>query len=177
MSAQVTQFPPHNRRNPPQNRATPPEIRRARLADVRGLHALLERYSERGQLLPRSEADIYRHLREFFLLESGGRVIACAALQIFTRELGEVRSLAVDPSHTGRGLGRQLLGAVEREAAALGLTRLMALTYAEDFFREQGYHRVEMSELPEKVWGVCVNCPKFHHCDEIAVLKNLPPAQ
>ena len=49
----------------------------------------------------------------------------------------------------------------------------MALTYVVQFFEKLGFNVVEMSELPEKVWGACINCHKFQNCDEIAVLKFL----
>ena len=148
-------------------------IRRARLADVAGIHALLKHFSDREVLLPRSESDLYNNMREFLVVENRERVIACGALQIFTGELGEVRSLAVAPEHGGLGLGRQLVGRIEAEALEMGLSRLMALTYETGFFHNLGFKTVEMNELPEKVWGVCINCPKFRNCDEIAVLKNL----
>ena len=49
----------------------------------------------------------------------------------------------------------------------------MALTYVPDFFARLGYGIVPMNTLPEKVFGVCVTCPKFRACDEIAVVKHL----
>ncbi|MGR3913895.1 MAG: N-acetyltransferase [Gammaproteobacteria bacterium] len=144
------------------------------MSDIAGLRDLLAHFVSRGLLLPRSEADLIRHLREFSVCELHGGIIACAALQIFTRDLGEVRSLAVAPHYARRGLGRRLVMRLEREAAGLGLARLIALTYEVDFFHRLGFRTVAMRTLPEKLWGVCINCPKFHNCDEIAVLKNLP---
>jgi len=152
-----------------------PAIRRAQPADVAGIHALLKQFSDREVLLPRSKDDLSANLREFLVVEEGGSIIACGALQIFTGELGEVRSLAVAPQHGKRGLGRQLVRRIEREALDIGLGRLMALTYAVGFFHRLGFCTVEMRELPEKVWGVCINCPKFRRCDETAVLKHLSP--
>jgi len=32
---------------------------------------------------------------------------------------------------------------------------------------------VERGELPLKAWKDCLRCPKFHSCDEIAVLRVL----
>ena len=149
-------------------------IRRARLADVASIHALLKHFSDREMLLPRSPDDLYNHMREFLVIEHHGEVIACGALQIFTQQLGEVRSLAVANDYAGFGLGRQLVRRIEQEALEIGLSRLMALTYATDFFHKLGFETVQMTELPEKVWGVCINCPKFRNCDETAVLKNIP---
>ena len=149
------------------------EIRRAQLGDVAGIHSLLKNFSDAGVLLPRNESDLYNNMREFLVVESGGEIVACGALQIFTRQLGEVRSLAVSADYGGLGLGRKLVQRIENEAREMGLGRLMALTYVTGFFHKLGFRTVQMNELPEKVWGVCINCPKFRNCDEIAVLKNI----
>ena len=149
------------------------EIRCANLGDITGIHSLLKHFSDRGVLLPRSESDLFNNMREFLVVEDHGQVIACSALQIFTRQLGEVRSLAVSPRHGGYGLGRQLVHQIETQARELGLSRLMALTYVTGFFHKLGFRTVEMQALPEKVWGACINCYKFQNCDEIAVLKDL----
>ena len=154
------------------------QLRPARLDDVGGIYELLAHFSRLGELLPRTHDDVCAHFREFVVVEEnddqhGNQIIACAALQIFTEELGEVRSLAVAPRLARLGLGRRLVAHIEAESRALGLRRLMALTYVAPFFHKLGFATVEMRELPEKVWGVCINCPKFLKCDEIAVLKLL----
>jgi amino-acid N-acetyltransferase len=146
-------------------------IRAARLEDVPGIYSLLKHYSDRGVLLPRPQSDIYTSLRDFYVVDDGGKIIACAALLIYTRELGEVRSLAVDPAYKKSGLGNRIVNRIESDAGGLGLVKLMALTYVVEFFEKLNYRVVEMSELPEKVWGACINCHKFQNCDEIAVLK------
>ena len=150
-----------------------PLLRPAGLEDVPAIYALLKRYSDDGVLLPRPESDIFNSLRDFYVAECDGRIVACAALMIYTSELGEVRSLAVDPSFMERGLGNRLVQRLEADARALGLSKLMALTYVVGFFEKLGFRVVEMSLLPEKVWGACINCHKFRNCDEIAVLKYL----
>lgn len=146
-------------------------IRPAQLADVEGIHAHLKNFSKHGLLLPRSRSDLYNSLREFLVIAVEGEIIACSALQIFTDQLGEIRSLAVAKQYSKLGLGKQLVVRIEHEARTIGLRRLMALTYETGFFHKLGFKIVDMKELPEKVWGVCINCPKFRHCDETAVLK------
>jgi len=150
-----------------------PPLRPATLDDVPGIYRLLAVYSELGVLLPRPESDIFNSLRDFYVIEANGKIVACAALLIYTNELGEIRSLAVDPEHHKKGLGHQLVNQIETDAKALGLTKLMALTYVVAFFERLQFNVVDMSELPEKVWGACINCHKFQNCDEIAVLKFL----
>ena len=161
------------RPDPAQAEHDTPIIRPAAIGDVPTIHHLLEIYAAKGNLLPRTFSELYRHLRDFFVIEIGGRVVACAALEIFTEDLGEVRSLVVDETHERRGLGRLLVERITDEARTIGLKRLMALTYVPTFFHKLGFQTVSMDTLPEKVWGVCVKCYKYNNCDETAVLKEL----
>jgi len=162
-----------SRPDPSQTLGDTPIIRPAAIGDVPTIHHLLEIYAAKGNLLPRTFSELYRHLRDFFVIEAGGKVVACAALEIFTEDLGEVRSLVVDETHERRGLGRQLVERMTDEARTIGLGRLMALTYVPTFFHKLGFQTVSMDTLPEKVWGVCVKCYKYNNCDETAVLKEL----
>ena len=150
-----------------------PIVRPAAIDDVPYIHHLLEIYAAQGNLLPRSMNELYRHLRDFFVVEVDGQLAGCGALEIFTESLGEVRSLVVDDAHKGQGLGRLLVLRIIDEARAIGLKRLMALTYVPTFFHKLGFATVPKDTLPEKVWSVCVKCYKFNHCDEIAVVKEL----
>jgi amino-acid N-acetyltransferase len=150
-----------------------PRVRPAAIGDVPTIHHLLEIYAAKGNLLPRTFSELYRHLRDFFVIEADGKVVACGALEIFTEDLGEVRSLVVDETYERRGLGRLMVERIIEEARTLGLRRLMALTYVPTFFHKLGYKTVAMDTLPEKVWGVCVKCYKYNNCDEVAVLKEL----
>jgi len=161
------------RPDPAQSKQDTPIIRPAAIGDVPTIHHLLEIYAAKGNLLPRTFSELYRHLRDFFVIETGGKVVACAALEIFTEDLGEVRSLVVDETHERRGLGRLLVERITAEARTIGLKRLMALTYVPSFFHKLGFQTVSMDTLPEKVWGVCVKCYKYNNCDETAVLKEL----
>ena len=150
-----------------------PLIRPAAIGDAPYIHHLLDIYAAQGNLLPRTLSEIYRHLRDFFVIEAQGQVAACGALEIFTEDLGEVRSLVVDDAWKGRGLGKLLVQRVIAEARAIGLKRLMALTYVPQFFHKLGFQTVPKDTLPEKVWSVCVKCYKFNSCDETAVLLEL----
>ena len=148
-------------------------VRPAAIGDVPYIHHLLEVYAAQGNLLPRTMSELYRHLRDFFVVEVDGKVAACGALEIFTENLGEVRSLVVDDEFKGRGFGRLLVERIVEEARVIGLSRLMALTYVAPFFHKLGFKTVAKDTLPEKVWGICVKCYKYNHCDETAVLREL----
>ena len=150
-----------------------PRIRAATIADVPTIHHLLETYAAKGNLLPRTINELYRHLRDFFVIELNGKIAAIGALEIFTEDLGEVRSLVVAEEFERRGLGRLMVERIIAEARQIGLRRLMALTYVPAFFHKLGFKTVGIDTLPEKVWGVCVKCYKFNNCDETAVVLEL----
>jgi amino-acid N-acetyltransferase len=149
------------------------KVRWATFADAAGIHDLVQRYAKLGRLLPRSTEEIVERLSSFLVSEQNSALAGCASLEVFTPELGEVRSLAVGPDFARLGHGRVLVEQLEVEARRLGLQRLMALTYVPDFFDKLGFKTTAMDTLPEKVFWVCVTCPKFNHCDEIAMVKSL----
>ena len=147
--------------------------RSATESDVPFIHGLLNGYAEDGKLLSRPETEIAKRLDAFIVATENDQVIGCASLETFTTELGEVRSLAVTPEFQGKGHGRNLVNIIEQMGQERGLARIIALTYVPGFFRKLGYQIVPMESLPEKVFGVCVTCPKFNNCDEIAMQKRL----
>jgi argininosuccinate lyase len=155
-------------------------LRRARVADVPGIAGVMAPYVVEGALLPRPVSELYQCVREFHVVErvgngEAGSVVACAALRLLWRDLGEVRSLAVRPDAHGRGLGQALVAAVVADARALGLPRIIALTREVPFFERCGFFAQPREALPRKVWTDCVRCPKRHACDEVAMTLDLVP--
>jgi amino-acid N-acetyltransferase len=148
-------------------------LRAARLADVPAIHALLREQAAAGNLLPRTQENLVRHVRDFVVAERDGVLAAVGALEIMGPDLGEVRSLAVAPAFHRQGIGERVTRALLEQARAVGLRRVMALTYVPGFFARLGFEVVSKDDLPEKVWQVCVKCYKFNRCDEVAVMRRL----
>jgi amino-acid N-acetyltransferase len=147
----------------------------ARVADIKDIHALLLKAADKGRLLPRSLADLYRHTRDFYVLkEPDGRVVGCCALSVVWEDLAEIRSLYVREEARRRGSGSLLAEACMKEARAMGVGRLFTLTYETGFFARLGFRATEKDVLPQKIWADCVHCPKFpNDCDETAMLCRL----
>ena len=148
-------------------------IRHARIPDARKIHKLLLVYAQDGQLLGRSLANIYDSIRDFYVYEEDGEILGIGALSICWEDLAEVRSLAVAPGQQGKGIGRKIVEMCLGEATELGLKRVFALTYQPNFFKTLGFFDIEKSELPQKIWGDCINCVKYPDCDELALAINL----
>jgi len=146
-------------------------IRKARMSDVKGIHGLIAEYARKGDMLPRSLADIYENLRDYFVFEEdGGELVGSAAIHIMWEDLAEVRSLAVREGKMRRGVGTQLVESCISEAIMLGIERVFALTYKPEFFEKLGFHVVDKSLLPQKIWADCLKCSKFPDCDEVALV-------
>lgn len=148
-------------------------IRRARIPDARIIHQLLLTYAKEGQLLGRSLAAIYDSIRDFYVYEEDGQILGIGALAICWEDLAEVRSLAVVPGQHGKGIGRKIVEKCLHEAKDLGLQRVFALTYQPEFFKKLGFVEIDKAQLPQKVWGDCINCVKFPDCDEFALAINI----
>lgn len=149
-------------------------IRKARISDIKNIHALLTHFSEKGLLLPRSLSELYDHLRDYVVFNAeDGAVKGVAALHIVWEDLAEVRSLAVDEEYQRHGIGSDLVQHCLSEAAALGIYKVFTLTYQPGFFEKLGFKLVDKATLPHKIWADCVRCPKFPDCDESSLLIEL----
>ena len=151
-----------------------PVLRPARMCDAKKIHGLLMECSAEGLLLPRSLSNLYGQIRDFRILEtSGGEFIGCAALAVIWENLAEVRSLAIAKPWRGNGFGNILVDECCKDARRIGIDRVFALTYQVRFFERNGFGVVSKDLLPQRVWIVCANCPRFPDCDEVAVMRHL----
>ena len=149
-------------------------VRHATMADVPDIHRLITRYAEYNRMLFRSHADLYEHLRDFFVgvepVNGQDHVVACAALELVWRDLAEIKSLAVEEPFRGRRLGAALVQAALDEARGLGLARVFALTREQGFFEKLKFQPIPKETLPHKVWTDCIRCPLQANCDEVAMV-------
>jgi amino-acid N-acetyltransferase len=148
-------------------------LRKARVGDVAQIRQLINVYAQQEVMLPRAIGELYENIRDFFVIEKDDRIIACGALHVTWEEYGEILSLAVSTAETRKGHGSRILEACLKEASELGIRHLVTLTYALDFFEHHGFKVVDKSTLPHKLWSMCVKCPRFPDCDEIAMIKEL----
>ena len=159
---------------PPPRRKGPKMVRKARVSDVPEIHSLVNTYAAEQRMLPISLSHLYERLRDFFgFVDDTDQLLGCGGLSISWSDLAEVRSLAVKEDAKRRGIGRALVEACLEEARTLGLRRVFCLTYEVEFFRRMGFREIGKDQLPHKVWSVCLNCPKFPNCDEIAMVTDL----
>ena len=107
-------------------------LRTANEADAAAIRDLLERSG-----LP--TGDLRTATPEFVLAVNAGQIVGIGALEHFGGE-ALLRSVAVEPQWRSSGVGRLLIGELERRARAAGVSELILLTLtATDFFRGLGY--------------------------------------
>lgn len=150
-------------------------LRKLTVQDVPNVAELVNGYANLGQMLPRSQHKLYQFLRDFVGAWNGDQLVGCGSLALIWEQLGEIRSLAVLPEFRRRGIGKLMIDYLLQDARQLGLNRVFALTYQQEFFGSMGFRQVARETLPHKIWGDCLDCPKFPNCDETAMIIDLAP--
>jgi len=143
--------------------------------DVEHICTLMRLYAAAQIVLPRDHQDVINHLDNFWVSRVNDTFAGCVAVRDFGNRLFEIRSLAVAPELTGHRIGSTMIKAlVKHFASQTQPTRLFALTYRANFFINLGFSLVTKELFPEKIWSDCAQCPKQDHCDEDALLLELP---
>ena len=114
-------------------------ISKAGAADLVDLSDFIKPFVDSGEILPRTYDELEYLLDTFFIARLGGRLVGCAALEIYSRKLCEIRSLAVAPEAQGLGIGKGLVSACVELAAREGVYEIMAISSAEEFFKSCGF--------------------------------------
>ncbi|MBS1802825.1 MAG: GNAT family N-acetyltransferase [Acidobacteria bacterium] len=152
-------------------------VRKALLRDASNIYDLVNSLSGDGTLLKRTFAEICENVRDFTVAESdGGVFLGCGALHFYGPHLCEVRSIVVKPEAKGQGAGGRILKSLIEEAEEHGIQSVCLFTRIPDFFFKHGFRTVEeKTELPDKIFKDCQNCPRLHRCDEVAMVRGRIP--
>jgi len=146
------------------------EVRKSRIGEVHRIRELIEVYASKQLMLSRSLSYLYDNIRDYFVAVQADEIIGCCSLHICWQDLAEVKSLAVDPCHLGKGVGTALLESAISEAKTYGFKQVFTLTREPNFFLKHGFKPLEKDKLPMKIWGECLNCPRHPDCDEQALI-------
>lgn len=84
--------------------------------------------------------DDHPETAKFLVAEADdGGLIGCCALDVYSKRLAEVRSLAVSGESLRSGVGAALVEACKQRARELGIRQLLAVTSAVGFFEKSGF--------------------------------------
>ncbi|MDF0531452.1 amino-acid N-acetyltransferase [Tsukamurella sp. 8F] len=130
---------------------SPDAVRRARTSDVPAIKRLIDVYAGKI-LLEKNLVNLYEAVQEFWVAELDGDVVGCGALHVMWADLGEIRTVAVDPAVAGRGVGHAIVSRLLGEARWLELSRVFVLTFETHFFARHGFVEIDGTPVTHEVY-------------------------
>jgi len=127
-------------------------IRPATTADIKTIRHLIDEYSAGRRLLQKETVTLYESVQEFTVAEQDGKVVGCGALHVLWEDLAEVRTMAVDQSLRGKGVGHQILEDIIARASAVGVKRIFCLTFETAFFARHGFVEIEGTPVAPDIY-------------------------
>jgi len=127
-------------------------------------------------ILPKTPQQIMENLSNFFVADSQGEAIACCGYKIWINAWVEIISLYTNAPYRNLGIGAKLVKKCIDKAYEQGFSKIFTLTVNPEWFTKRGFYQVEIDELPHKIWGDCVFCPKNAagpgdvKCDEVPMV-------
>ena len=128
-------------------------LRRARTRDVRAIRSLVDRYVDARILLKKESVQLYEDIQDFWVADDGDRVVGCGALHPLWEDLAEIRTVAVDPSVRGHGVGRMIVERLIATVRELGIARVFVLTFEREFFAAFGFREIEGTPVTAEVYA------------------------
>jgi amino-acid N-acetyltransferase len=130
-------------------------VRHARTRDVSAIRALIGQNVGSGRLLEKDTVNLYEDIQEFFVAESSddGAVAGCGALHVMWEDLAEIRTVAVDASLRGHGIGHLIVDELLDRARQLGVSRVFVLTFAVPFFASHGFTEISGTPVAPEVYA------------------------
>jgi amino-acid N-acetyltransferase len=127
-------------------------IRPAQTGDVRAIRGMVDAYAPNGRLLSKATVTLYEDVQEFLVADAGDEVVGCGALHVMWEDLAEVRTVAVDESLRGKGVGHAILETIIQRARTIGVSRIFCLTFETEFFGRHGFVEIEGSPVAPEVY-------------------------
>jgi N-acetylglutamate synthase-like GNAT family acetyltransferase len=106
---------------------------------VHAIQQCIEPFVKHGKILPRSIGELNQLVDQYFVAEHDGKIVGCAVLEIYSKKLCEIRSLAVSAEAHGSGIGKKLVEACIERAKSENILEVMAISSDEKFFRSCGF--------------------------------------
>ena len=119
---------------------------------MRQIRKLVDLYSQPRILLNKATVTLFEDVPDFLVAEVDGQFVGCGAMHVIWEDLGELRTLAVDPQRTGAGIGAALVEALIARAADLGVSRVFCLTFETGFFTRNGFVEIEGTPVDHDVY-------------------------
>jgi amino-acid N-acetyltransferase len=130
-------------------------VRQARTRDVPEIRALIDQNTGSRRLLEKHTVNLYEDILEFSVCESssGGGVVGCGALHVLWEDLAELRTVAVDETRRGEGIGHLIVDDLLDRARRVGVSRVFVLTFAVSFFGRHGFREISGTPVAPEVYA------------------------
>jgi amino-acid N-acetyltransferase len=130
-------------------------VRPARTRDVRSIRRLVDAHVESGRLLDKATVTLYEDIQEFVVADRAGdeQMVGCGALHVMWEDLAEIRTIAVDETCQGEGVGQQIVETLLARARELGVHRVFVLTFAVKFFGRLGFEEINGDAASPEVYA------------------------
>ena len=100
---------------------------------------------------------LFERVQEFMVaVDSEGRVVGAGGLHVMWEDLAEIRSLIVDSSVRGKGVGNLLVSALVEKAHSFGIKRIFCLTFEVGFFEKHGFSTISDVPVDEETFAEMV---------------------
>ena len=129
------------------------EIRSAKTSDIKGIRKLIDTYAIGGRLLTKETVTLYESVQEFTVAIENNEVVGCGALHVLWEDLAEVRTVAVLERLRGKGVGHQIMQAIEERAGVIGVKRIFCLTFETQFFGRHGFEEIQGTPVDADVYA------------------------
>jgi len=150
-------------------------IERAKLSDMPEVHKMITYFADRDEMLHRPLSELFENVRDYYVIKENDAIIACGSLHVVWDDLAEVKAVAVREDYQSQGLGKLIVNKCIDEAREMGIATVFCLTIKPGYYEQVGFLQNDVMTLPRKVWGECLRCSKFPHCNEIAMVLHLRP--
>lgn len=127
-------------------------IRQAKTSDIKDIRAMINSYAAGGRLLTKETVTLYESVQEFTVAQIDGKVVGCGAMHVLWEDLAEVRSVAVDKSVRGKGVGHGILEVLIKRATEIGIKRIFCLTFETEFFGRHGFVEIQGTPVSPDVY-------------------------
>lgn len=114
-------------------------IRKAKKSDVNEIYELILDASKRGKILKRTREDIKNSINNFSVAVINGKIIGCAAVDIYSKKLAEIRSVATKKNFENMGVASKLIKSCIEKAKKHNVYELLVITDEINLFKRLGF--------------------------------------
>ncbi len=112
-------------------------IRNATADDIPAIQTLINTNADK--LLPRTDDEIRDLLETFWVAEENGEVVGCCCLEVYSKKIAEIRSVAIKEDVRSRGHGTMLVQRAVEEAKRRSIEQILVVTSSPKYFENLNF--------------------------------------